>query len=112
MKLFDRFFPASDVEFARAMAQKISLQYPPKNEPKLQMLGGRKRLTGVLESLMNEIMHYQASEQMGWLRKSRFGNEFRWQLTEIGYSKGFVEALTEGVITKLALNDRDNRPVQ
>jgi hypothetical protein len=102
MKLLDRIFPVSDVEFARAIAGKIALQYPPKNEPKLQMQGGRKRLTGIVESVMAEISEYQRQHQMGWVRKARFGNEFRWQLKEIGYSEAFIDALTDGVVAHLA----------
>lgn len=102
MKLLDRFFPARDGEFARAMASKIALKYPPKVESKLQMQGGKKRLTGILESVMADITEYQRQERMGWLRKARFGNEFRWGLAEIGYSEQFVKALTDGVVAQLA----------
>jgi hypothetical protein len=31
-------------------------------------------------------------------RKARLGNTFRWELTDKGYSKPFVEMATEGLI--------------
>lgn len=102
MKLFERLLPKTDIELAQAIAKKIALQYPPKIEPKLQLQGGRKRLTGIVESVMTEITEYQRKHRMGWIRKARFGNEFRWQLKEIGYSDAFIDALTEGVVTHLA----------
>lgn len=97
-----KWFSKSDIEFATKVANKIALQYPPKIEQKLKAEGGKKRLSGVLELVMQDIENYQNTEKMGLIRKARFGNAFRWRLKEIGYSKEFVEALTEGVVTYLA----------
>lgn len=108
MKLIERILPSADAVLARAMAEKIALQYPPKNEPKLQLQGGRKRLTSILDLVMSEITQYQRQERMGLIRKARFGNEFRWKLAEIGYTDVFVDALTEGVVAHLATCLKDH----
>ncbi len=102
MRLLDRFFPRHDIEFANSMARKIATRYPPNAEPKLKAQGGKKRLEGVLDTVLSDIENYQSKENMNWLRKARFGNAFRWQLADMGYSTAFVEALTEGMVSYLA----------
>jgi hypothetical protein len=102
MKLSDYFRRSDDKKIARAMAEKIILQYPPKVESKLKHQGGRKRLSSILELILAEITLYQTEQKMGWFRKAKFSNEFRWKLAEAGYTAEFVEALTEGVVTHLS----------
>ena len=40
----------------------------------------------------------EGEKHLGVYRKARLGNTFRWELTEMGYSKPFVEKATEGLI--------------
>lgn len=84
--------------FALQLAEKIERQFPPKSEPQLAKKGTQRRLEGVLQPIMNDLVGFQRANQLGWIGKARLGNAFRWALTEKGYSKEFVEALTEGVI--------------
>jgi len=107
MKFFDRFFPEKDILFAKEVVGKIATHYPSKVEAKLKFVGGKKRLSGVLESVMQEISAYQQANAMGWIRKARFGNEVKWRLKEFGYTDAFVDAVTEGVVTYLATVGRD-----
>jgi hypothetical protein len=51
---------------------------------------------------MNDLVSFQKEHQLGWIGKARLGNAFRWALTEKGYSKEFVEALTDGVVRNIA----------
>lgn len=106
MKLLDRFFPARDIEFAQEIVGKIAGHYPSKVEAKLKFVGGKKRLGGVLESVMLDIEKYQRESGMGWVRKARFGNAVKWNLKDLGYSDAFVDALSEGMVTYLATIDR------
>lgn len=85
-------------EFAVKMAEKIERQFPPKSEPQLAKKGAQRRLEGVLNPILADLVGFQREHQLGWIGKARFGNAFRWALTEKGYSNEFVEALTEGVI--------------
>jgi hypothetical protein len=103
MIFFDRLFPESDVTFASSLAQKIILQYPPASEPKLARKGGQRRLEGILSSVLLEITTFQTTHRLGWFRKARFANAFRWQLKDAGYSEGFIEALTEGIVKHITL---------
>lgn len=88
--------------FAMSMVEKIARQFPPKSEPQLIKKGVKRRLEGVIDPLMDDLIKFQKEQQLGWIGKARLGNAFRWALTEKGYSEQFVEALTEGVIRTIA----------
>lgn len=90
------------VEFADAMAEKIARQFPPTSEPQLAKKGAQRRLEGVLAHIMSDLEKFQKEAQLGWIGKARLGNAFRWKLADRGYSKQFVEALTEGIIKHIA----------
>lgn len=88
--------------FATQIAEKIERQFPPKSEPQLAKKGAQRRLEGVLQPIMKDLVSFQQEHQLGWIGKARVGNAFRWALTEKGYSKEFVEAMTEGVIRTIS----------
>jgi hypothetical protein len=102
MSIFDRFFPKADIEFAHQLADKIAKHFPPSGEVKLAKQGGQRRLGGVVETVFGDLDTWKGQARPGWIRKARLGNAFRWRLVELGYSKEFVEALTEGVVTHLS----------
>ena len=104
--MLENFFPQADLEFAREIANKIARHYPVSVEAKLKTMGGKKRLGGVVEAVFDDVDRYQTQSRMGWMRKARFGNELKWRLKEVGYSEDFVDALTEGVVTHLAMSGR------
>lgn len=105
--MLEKIFPESDLEFAREIANKIARHYPVSVEAKLKTAGGKKRLGGVVEAVFDELERYQVQSRMGWMRKARFGNELKWRLKEVGYSEEFVNALTEGIVTHLAMSGRN-----
>ena len=84
--------------FAEEMARRVELQFPPKSEPQLAKPGAQKRLAGILKPILDDLVTFQKQHQLGWIGKARVGNTFRWALAEKGYSKEFVERLTESVI--------------
>lgn len=88
--------------FAEAMAEKIVRQFPPQSEPLLAKKGVKRRLEGVIDPLLDDVIQFQTQHRLGWIGKARLGNAFRWALTEKGYSESFVEALTEGVVRTIA----------
>lgn len=104
--MLERILPQDDLDFAREMAIKIARHYPVSVEAKLKTVGGKKRLGGVIEAVFDDVERYQAQSRMGWIRKARFGNELKWRLKEVGYSDEFVNALSEGVVTHLAMSGR------
>lgn len=103
MGIREMFSPAP-VDFANTLADKIARHFPPSSEPKLIKAGAQRRLEAVLETVMTDIERFQGEHRLGWLGKARLGNALRWKLSELGYSKQFVEALTEGVIKFIAVN--------
>lgn len=102
MSLLEWMLPAADRELATELADRVARHFPPISEAKLAKLGGRKRLESVLKTVIEDIDDQELPKKLGWFRKARFGNIFRWRLVELGYSQGFVEALTEGLVTHLA----------
>ena len=102
MSLLGRMFSDRPVEFAEVMVGKIVKQFPPTAEKQLSTQGARKRLESILEHIMSDLDQFRAETRLGWIAKARLGNAFRWKLADRGYSKNFVEALTEGVIRHIA----------
>lgn len=102
MSFFKGAFSPLPQTFALQIAEKVERQFPPKSEPQLAKKGAQRRLEGVLQPIMNDLVGFQREHQLGWIGKARLGNAFRWALAEKGYSKEFVEALTEGVVRTIA----------
>jgi hypothetical protein len=40
--------------------------------------------------------------RLSLFRKAKLGNTFRWQLQELGYTEGFAENVTKGLVVRLA----------
>ena len=102
MVFFAGTFSRRPVEFAQAMVDKIARQFPPTSEPQLAKKGAQRRLESIVEHIMIDLDGFQKEMPLGWIGKARLGNAFRWQLTDRGYSKQFVEALTEGIVKHIA----------
>ena len=58
----------------------------------------QKRLTDILEETFAKAAAFQRENKLGWYRKAKLGNEFRWELKELGYDEKFVEVATEGLV--------------
>lgn len=102
MRFVESLFSKTPNEFATQIVEKIARQFPPESEKLLAKKGAQRRLEGVIELVVKDLDDFQGRYQLNWLGKARFGNAFRWQLVDRGYSKEFVEALTEGVVRHLA----------
>jgi hypothetical protein len=102
MSFLSDVFSSRPSEFGAALAEKIAKQFPPSAEPRLAQKGAQRRLEGVLAPLFDELDRFRDGEKPSWIGKARIGNAFRWKMLDAGYSKEFVEALTEGIILRLA----------
>jgi hypothetical protein len=98
MGIFDRFSSKEVDSFARSLAVDISQRYPPSLEQGKEKKISPNRVTKVLEDAYRKAMEFEAAKNLGVYRKARFGNTFRWELTELGYSKPFIDMATEGLI--------------
>ncbi|MEC5387663.1 hypothetical protein VVD49_18160 [Uliginosibacterium sp. H3] len=103
MGLLSDIFSKAPVVFADELVVKIARQFPPASEAQLGKKGAQRRLEGVIEPVMQDIDIFQQKNRLGWIGKARFGNAVRWRLIEKGYSKGFSEAITEGVIRQITV---------
>lgn len=90
-------------EFAKALARELARQCPPEPAPG----GGRpnataKRLVATLEEICRKALGFKERHGLGIYKKARLGNTFRWELTELGYDKGFAEDATQRLIVHIA----------
>lgn len=95
---FKLFSPSKVDAFAKGLAQDISKRYPPAIANNPQQMVSQKRLTDILEETFAKAAKFQQENSLGWYKKAKFGNEFRWELKEMGYDEKFVEMATEGLI--------------
>ena len=90
---------SSDVDkFAKDLAQDISQRYPVAiaNDPARKV--SANRLTAILEDAFGQAAQFATEQKLGFFKKAKLGNTFRWELKELGYDEKFVEIATEGLI--------------
>lgn len=101
MSLLD-FFSSKDAdEFAKSLARDIAKRYPPSMDASKEKKISVNRMTKILEDVYAKAVDYNQQKKLGWFKKAKLGNTFRWELTERGYSKEFVETATEGLVVYL-----------
>lgn len=90
-------------EFAKSLARELAKQCPP--DP----AGGEgrpnvtpKRLVSALEQICGKALGFREQHDLGIYRKARLGNTFRWELTELGYGKEFVEDVTQRMVVHIS----------
>jgi hypothetical protein len=96
--VFKLFSPSKIDEFAKSLAQDIAKRYPPAIANNPQQMVSQKRLTDILEETFAKAATFQQENSLGWYKKAKLGNEFRWELKEMGYDEKFIEMATEGLI--------------
>jgi hypothetical protein len=105
----DRFFSRRETDFAEKLAEKIHRQFPPASESSLDKKGPQRRLGAILESITKDIDAFKKESKPGWFGTARLGNTFRWKLSDLGYSKPFVEELTEGMIKQIMMKEKTGK---
>jgi hypothetical protein len=98
MGIFDRFLSKDIDQFAKSLAVEISKRYPPSLDQAKEKKISQNRIARVLEDAYKKAIEFKSGKQIGVYRKARLGNTFRWELTELGYSKPFIDMATEGLI--------------
>lgn len=88
-------------EFAKSLADAVAKRYPPALDKAKDRIVSVNRITRVLEDALQQAVEFKQQHKLGVYKKARLGNSFRWELTERGYSKKFVEVATEGLIVYL-----------
>ena len=85
-------------EFAKSLAKDVAKRYPPAIANNPAQMVSQKRLSGILEEAFTRAAEFNQENKLGWFKKAKLGNEFRWELKELGYDQKFIEVATEGLI--------------
>jgi hypothetical protein len=88
--------------FAAKLVDTIATRYPPQIDNDQAKRPSEERLTRILEDACARAKTFRDDHKLAWLGKARLGNAIRWQLTDKGYRKEFVELTTEAVIVTLS----------
>ncbi|MBI1398119.1 MAG: hypothetical protein GC151_19270 [Betaproteobacteria bacterium] len=92
-------------DFAKSLAQDFARRFPPANEGRTDK-GVTSQYSVVSEAIYGRAIRFHQENRLGLYRKAKLGNTFRWQLKEIGYTDGFIEKLTRGMVVRLAQNKK------
>jgi hypothetical protein len=91
-------------ELAKSLAQDVAKRYPPAIANNPAQVVSQARLSGILEEVFTRATDFSREHQLGWYKRARLGNDFRWELNELGYDKKFVDTTTEGLILCVSRN--------
>jgi hypothetical protein len=99
MGLLDSLFGNAAVDsFARDLANDIAKRYPVAIDQDPARRPSVNRLTRIVEDVCTKAVEYQSTHRLGWYGKAKLGNTFRWELSNMGYGKDFVDLATEALI--------------
>jgi hypothetical protein len=101
MGLFSLFFNKEIDAFAKDLAADLAKRYPSALDVSPEKRVSENRLTRVLEETLSKAVEFQHKHKLGVIGKAKLGNEFRWQLKEMGYTETFIEVATEGLMVYL-----------
>lgn len=83
---------------AKRLAQDVAKRYPPAIANNPAQMVSQQRLSGILEQVFTRATEFSRENKLGWYKRARLGNDFRWELKEMGYDEKFVDTATEGLV--------------
>ena len=98
MGLFSLFSNKEINAFAKDLVGSLAKRYPPALDVSPEKRVSENRLTKVLEETLAQAIEFQTKHKLGLVGKAKLGNEFRWQLKELGYTEKFIDVATEGLM--------------
>jgi hypothetical protein len=98
MGLFSLFSNKEISGFAHDLVANLAKRYPPALDVSPEKRVSENRLTKVLEETLAQAVEFQSKHKLGVIGKAKLGNEFRWQLKEMGYTDKFIDVATEGLM--------------
>jgi hypothetical protein len=84
-------------DFAKSLAGDVAKRYPAALDKDPSKRPSVNRLTRIVEDLCKRAVEFHAEHRLGWM-----ANALRWELTELGYGKEFVDLATEAVVVHLS----------
>lgn len=104
LSVLSRLFSTQEVDdFARLLARDLAKRYPP--NVAVDLATGKNppvKLVNALDDTIARAVKFRKSHKLGVYRKAKFGNTFKWELRELGYSEAFVERITKELVIRLA----------
>lgn len=99
-----RWFSTREIDdFAKLLARDLAKRFPPNVELDSQTQTKLpSKLVNALDDILARAVKFRRSHKLGVYRKAKFGNTFKWELKELGYSEGFVERVTKELVFRLA----------
>lgn len=97
-------------EFAKGLARDIGERYPVAVAKDPSRKVSATRLTAILEDVFNQASDFTHQNKLGYFKKAKLGNTFRWELKEMGYDEKFVELATEGLIVYITRKQSADKP--
>ena len=91
---------------ATNLALDVAKRYPPAIANNPAQMVSQQRLAGILEEVFARAAQFSRENPLGWYKRARLGNDFRWELNELGYDEKFVDKATEGLILCVSRNSR------
>ena len=110
MGLLSLFSNGKIASFAKELAEGLSKRYPPALDIGPEKRVSQARLTRVLEETLMKATEFQREHKLGTFGKAKLGNEFKWQLKELGYTERFIEIATEGLMVYVTRGPSDPGP--
>lgn len=101
LKFFQQKNSTDIKEFATGLANKLTKRYPPQTDQQTGKRPSVNRLTRIVEETSVSATKFSVDKKLGWLGKAKLANEFRWSLSEAGYTKEFVDFATEAMVVYL-----------
>ena len=88
--------------FAAELAATLAKRYPPALDSQPDKRPSVNRLTRITEDACTKAVEFHDANKLGWFSRARLGNHFRWALTELGYTKDYVDFATEAVVVHMS----------
>jgi len=82
---------------AKSLAQDVARRYPPAIANNPVQVVSPQRVSGILEEVFARASAFSQENKLGWYKRARLGQEFRWELNELGYDEKFVDTASEGL---------------
>jgi len=99
---------SAEKELIKNLVGNLSRSLPPAMLDTKRKLLSVNKVTRLLEELYKTIENYQQENQMGFIKRSIFANNFKWELKNLNYPEDFISMATEGLV--IALSKKKIKP--